>query len=182
MTNAGTALLDPQKIFEKIELRPGMRVADLGCGRTGHFVFPVSRIVGDTGVVYAVDVVKDILQSLGGRIRSEGFGNVQTIWSDIEVPNIIPIPSGSLDVCFFVNVMFLLKDRLSAIQEAMRLLKSGGRLVIIDWEKKLGPLGPEIGSLVKPDDIIRLATENNLTLLDNFKNGDYHYCLIFKKI
>ena len=59
-------------------------MADMGCGRTGHFVFPAARTVGNKGIVYAVDILKDVLQSLGSWIRSEGLENVQTIWSDIE--------------------------------------------------------------------------------------------------
>jgi ubiquinone/menaquinone biosynthesis C-methylase UbiE len=57
MAHSGTVLIDPYKIFEKISLSVGQRVADLGCGRTGHFVFPAVKTVGDTGIVYAVDVV-----------------------------------------------------------------------------------------------------------------------------
>ena len=42
--HVGKALIDPYPIFEAIGLAPGERVADLGCGRTGHFVFPASRV------------------------------------------------------------------------------------------------------------------------------------------
>ena len=181
MTHAGTALIDPQKIFEKIILAPGMRVADLGCGRTGHFVFSASRIVGDTGIVYAIDIMKDILESLKSRIRSEGFDNVQVIWSDVEIAGKTPIPADSLDVCFFINVMFLFKDKISAIKEAKRLLKNGGMLVVVDWAKKLGPLGPDTNMITRPEDIASLSRSAGLNLLENFSLGDYHYCLIFKK-
>ncbi|MFA7653677.1 MAG: methyltransferase domain-containing protein [Candidatus Magasanikbacteria bacterium] len=181
MTNAGVALIDPRAVFEKINLSKGMRVADLGCGRTGHFVFSASRIVGDTGVVYAVDVIKDILESLKSRVRSEGFDNVQPIWSDIEILDKTPIPSSSLDICFFVNVMFLLGDKVSALKESTRMLKPGGLITVIDWAKKLGPLGPGPELMTTPEDIINLAKKLGLTLLNNFSLGGYHYCLIFKK-
>ena len=70
MSHSGTALIDPYKIFEKISLGHGMRVADLGCGRTGHFIFPTARVVGESGVVYAVDIMKDILESIKSRVRT----------------------------------------------------------------------------------------------------------------
>src|SRR3990167_10080103 len=107
MTHAGSALLDPHAVFEKISLASGMRVADLGCGRTGHFVFPASRVVGDTGIVYAVEIVKNILESIQSRVRSEGYHNVQTVWSNIELAGKTPVPAGSLQACFLVNVLFL---------------------------------------------------------------------------
>ena len=182
MAHAGTALIDPYKVFAQISLAPGMRVADLGCGRTGHFVFPASRVIGDTGIVYAVEIVKDILESIKSRIRSEGYDNVQAIWSDIERVGKTPIPQGTLDSCFLVNVMFMLKDKVGALSEAKRLLKSGGTVVIVDWEKNLGPLGPSLDRLLHADMAIKLGAAAGLKLVNQFPAGDYHYCVIFQKV
>jgi ubiquinone/menaquinone biosynthesis C-methylase UbiE len=182
MAHTGTALIDPYKIFEKISLSAGKRVADLGCGRTGHFVFPAVKIVGDTGVVYAVDVVKNILESIKSLARSGGFDNIQTVWSDIELPGKTPIPTGSLDVCFCVNVLFQLKNKPGALQEAARMLKKGGYLVAVDWAKKLGMLGPDEKSILKPSDLVQMAVVENFKLVDTITPGEYHYSLIFEKI
>ncbi len=180
--HSGTALIDPYKIFEKISLAPGMRVADLGCGRTGHFVFPASKVVGDKGIVYAVEIVKNILESLKNRTRSEGYGNVHTVWSNIELFGKTPIAGDSLDACFVTNVLYMVKDKLATIKESARLLHPGGFLSIVDWVKKLGPLGPEEKSLVKPEELMNFAKQAGLTLVENFSLSDYHFCLIFKKI
>ncbi len=181
MTHVGTALIDPYKIFEKIGLSQGMRVADLGCGRTGHFIFLAARVVGETGVIYAVDIMKDILESIKSRIRTEGYDNIQTIWADLESYGKIPIPANSLDICFFVNVFFMLKKKEEALKEARRLLKENGFLVIVDWTKKLGLLGPGPGSAVNPQELAKIATELGLSLVENCSAGDYHFCSIFSK-
>ena len=182
MSHAGTALIDPYKIFERISLSEGKRVADLGCGRTGHFVFPAVKIVGDKGVVYAVDVVKNILDSIKSMARSEGYDNVQTVWSDIEMPGKTPIPDNSLDAAFCVNVLFQLKNKAGALKEAARMLKKGGYLVVVDWAKKLGMLGPSEELMLNPDELTKLATSENLKLVDKILPGEYHYSLIFEKI
>lgn len=182
MSHAGTALIDPYKIFERISLSSGKRVADLGCGRTGHFVFPAVKVVGDKGIVYAVDVVKNILESIKSMARSEGYDNVQTVWSDIEIPGKTPIPDNSLDVCFCVNVLFLLKNKDGAIKEATRMLKPGGYLVVVDWAKRLGLLGPSEERMLNPDELTRLAVADKLKLVDKILPGEYHYSLIFEKI
>lgn len=181
MQTAGRALIDPYKIFEKIGLTPGMRVADMGCGRTGHFVFPAARTVGNKGVVYAVDILKDVLQSLGSWIRSEGLENIQTIWSDIEKIKKTPIPEKSLDVCFFMNVVSHLKDKAGALGEAARLIKDDGQVIVVDWSKSLGTLGPQGDVVADPQKIVEFAQNNGLRLLENFSCSDYHYCLLFKK-
>lgn len=181
MAHAGTALVDPYPIFEKISLTSGMRVADLGCGRTGHFVFPASRVVGDTGIVYAVEIVKNILESIQSRVRSEGYHNVQTVWSNIELAGKIPVPAGSLQACFLVNVLFLVTNKVDTLTEATRLVEPGGSVVVVDWARRLGPLGPPPEQMVAPEMIISLAEKVGLELVDKLSPGDYHYCLIFKK-
>ncbi|HLD60709.1 MAG TPA: methyltransferase domain-containing protein [Patescibacteria group bacterium] len=181
MTHAGSALLDPHAVFEKIALAPGMRVADLGCGRTGHFVFPASRVVGEQGVVYAVDVVKSILESIRSRARSEAYDNVQTVWSNIELPGGTPIPPETLDNCFFVNVLFLVDDKRGALAEGARLLKKGGRLVVVVWESNLGLVGPTKQQMVDKAAVSELLTQLGLVEEDAFAMGEHHYCLIFKK-
>ena len=182
MAHSGTALIDPYKIFERISLSEGKRVADLGCGRTGHFVFPAVKIVGDKGIVYAVDVVKNILESIKSMARSEGYDNIQTVWSDIELPGKTPIPDNSLDACFYVNVLFQVKNKTGAIKEAARMLKQGGYLVVVDWAKRLGMLGPAEESMLNPAEAMRLAAQENLKFVDKVDAGEYHFCLIFEKM
>ena len=182
MHHSGSALIDPRIVFEKIKLANGMKVADFGCGRTGHFVLPSSKEVGNEGVVYAVDIVKDALQIVQNTSRDQGCDNVRIVWSDIEIYGKTAIPVESLDAIFFVNVLFLLKDRQTAIKEASRLLKKNGFLVIIDWRKSLGPLGPNEHQLVLADSVIDWFKQNRLNLTENSMMSDYHYLLIAQKI
>lgn len=181
MLTSGTALIDPTKIFETVNLASGMRVADFGCGRTGHFVFPLAPILGERGMVYAVDIIKDILESIKSRARAEGRENIQTIWSDLEIVGAMPIPEKSLDAGFFVNVMFMIKKRAEAIKEAVRLIKDDGYLIVVDWYKKIGPVGPAAEQMVDQDELVDLAKKEKLALISRLPAGDYHFCLIFKK-
>lgn len=177
----GTALIDPSKIFEKIGITAGQRVADFGCGRTGHVVFPLSPMVGERGVVYALDILKDVLESVKSQAHSGGFDNVHPVWTDLEAVGAAPIPEGSIDAGFFMNVVFMLKKRPEALKEAARLIKSDGSLAIVDWSRKLGPLGPSPAQMINQDELTRSAQEAGFSLVDNFAVGDYHFCSIFKK-
>lgn len=181
MAHAGISLINPQVVFEKISLGQGMRVADLGCGSTGHFVFPAARTVGERGAVYAVDVIKEVLQNIRSRIKSEGYDNVYTVWSDIEREGKASIPSDSLDACFIVNVLFMVQDRLAVCREARRLLKPGGWLAIIEWARLLGMASPAPQALVGSDEVVVLGEQCSLEQVEQFPLGDYHYCILFKK-
>ncbi len=182
MLHAGRALIDPFSIFSKVGLTKGMKVADMGCGRTGHFVFPAARIVGETGVVYAVDILKDVLESINSWVRSHALSNIQVVWSDIEAVNKTPIPPKSLDMCFYMNVMFAIKNKQAVLTEASRLIKSDGQIVVVDWAKRLGALGPSDEEMVDPKQLAEIADQCGLKLVQNILVSNYHYCLIFKKI
>ncbi len=181
MSTSGTALIDPSEIFNKIGLSAGMRVADFGCGRTGHFIFSMSPIIGDKGVIYAIDIMKDILESIKSRSVSEGFNNVQVVWSDLESVGATPIPEGSLDAGFFVNVMFMIKKRPEAIKESLRLIRDGGYLIIIDWLKRVGPIGPTPEQMIDQEALVSTGLKENLQMVGRMPLGDYHFCIIFKK-
>lgn len=181
MDHSGTALIDPYPIFTALGLAAGWRVADLGCGRTGHFVFPASRVVGEQGIVFAVDVVKDILDNIKSRARTEGYDNVQTAWADIERAGGVPVPSATLDVCFLVNVMSLLKDAATCAGEVARLLKPGGKAVIVDWAKKLGPLGPAQDKIITREQVERLFNSVGCTFIQEMAVGKYHAAYLFNR-
>jgi len=177
----GIALIDPGKIFEKVSLSDGMRVADFGCGRTGHITFSVSPLVGERGVVYALDIMKDVLESITSQSKSGGYGNIHPVWTDLEKVGAAPIPEGSLDAGFFINVMFMLKNRSDALREAARLIKADGYLVVVDWEKKLGPLGPMPEQMVPKDKLVVQAENEGFSLTEEVSLNAYHFCEIFRK-
>lgn len=182
MSQDNMALLDPEKIYKKIGLNEGMKVAEFGCGRTGYFTFSASAIVGDKGTVYAIDILKDVLENIKNRSRFEGYHNVLTIWTDVEKVGAAGVPEGIIDAGFFVNVFFQLKNKENALLEANRLIKKDGTLVIVDWIKKVdNALGPEDNQMIKPEELIALGEKQGFVLEENFPAGEYHFCLIFKK-
>ena len=181
ITHSGRALVDPYIVFDKVGLAKGMRVADLGCGRVGHFVFPAARIVGETGIIYAVDILEEVLKNIASNIRSYGLDNIEPVWANIEKYGQVPVPMNTIDVVFITNVMFQLKDKIAAIKEAGRLLTDGGKLVIIDWQKKLSTLGPLPDQMLTVDAVVAMAKQVGLVPEEKFALGNYHFCLAFKK-
>jgi ubiquinone/menaquinone biosynthesis C-methylase UbiE len=177
----GTALINPEKIYQKINLTVGMRAADFGCGRTGHVVFSLVPKVGERGVVYALDIMKDVLESIKSQATAGGYENIHTVWTDVEKFGAAPIPENSIDAGFFINVMFMLKNRAEAMREAARLIKDKGYLVIVDWQKKIGPLGPSEEKMVNQDELIKIAQKEKFTLVDKIPLNEYHFCHIFNK-
>jgi ubiquinone/menaquinone biosynthesis C-methylase UbiE len=174
---SGTELLNPFEILKRAGIGEGMKIADLGCGTMGHFVFAASHLVGDRGAVYAIDILKSALAGIESRIKMEGVSNVQTIWSDIEVLGGTKVGNNEVDIAFLHNV----GAKADMIREAARLIKPGGKLLIVDWEKTSAPFGPPTKNRPDPERIKKDAEEIGLKFLEEFKAGPYHFGIIFVK-
>ncbi len=118
-----------------------MKVADLGSG-IGHHTITAARIVGDTGRVYAVDVQEEVLRNLMDTSRAQGLKNVESVWGNIEKQGGTHLKEQSMDAVILSNTLFQLEDRVPAVAEIKRILKSGGRLMVIDWAGSYEGMGP----------------------------------------
>lgn len=168
-------------IFEKVGLAEGMNAGDLGCGNLGYFSLPAAKIVGKTGKVYAVDILKSVLQSVEHIAKQEGLDNIKTVWSNLEIVGATKIPAGTLDLIMLVNMLFQSTDDQKVFLESYRLAKAGGKMVVIDWKMTDAPFGPSVDKRIKKEDAIRFAEVAEFKLLEEFEAGPYHFGLIFIK-
>lgn len=169
-------------VFKKIGLGSDMIVGDLGCGNLAFYAFNSAKIVGKNGMVFAIDVLKNVLSAVDDKIKNEGVENIKTVWSDLEMPGATKIPAGSLNVAFIHNVLFQSTKHDGFIKETNRLLKIGGRLMIIDWKKTGAPFGPPIKDRPDPQVIKGIVEKNGFKLLEEFEAGPHHFGLMFEKI
>ncbi|NUM25782.1 MAG: methyltransferase domain-containing protein [Candidatus Buchananbacteria bacterium] len=179
--SGGNELLDPTEILARLGVKRGSRLADLGCGGAGHFIIPAAQIVGSNTTVYAVDIMKSVLRSVTSKAAIEGVNNIKPIWSNLEVFNATKIPDQSLDFSLLINILFQSKDDESIIREAVRLLKPGGKLLVIDWNNVPSTIGPAVDDRISPDEVKKICARLKLTLTDEFDAGNYHFGLIFTK-
>ncbi len=175
-------LLNEKLIFDKAGIAESMLVADLGCGRFGHFSFLAADLVGKNGKVYAVDILKSSLESVKRKAHAENRHNIIPVWSNLEVFRGTQIEVGSLDLVLLINTLHQSKHRAEIIREVMRLLKKGGNILIVEWNKTVLPFGPIPEDRVDDKNIIKVAQKQGLHLADEFRAGKYHYGLIFNKL
>lgn len=177
----GNKLLDAKKILERIGIAEGITAADLGCGGAGHFCVPAAHLVGDKGIVYAVDIQKTVLEGVKSRCKIERAGNLKTIRANVEDYQSTKIKSGSCDFVMLINILFQSHKHFNILKEAIRLLKDSGKLLIIDWNQSVIPFGPPVESRVKKSEINSLLYKLASERIDEFDAGKYHFGMIFKK-
>jgi len=169
---------NPEKNMSELMLREGMLVADLGAG-SGFYSKSASEHVGHTGHVYAVEVQKDMVKKLESDLRTWGISNVDCIWGDIEKSGGTKIASHTIDRVIISNVLSQAEDKLGLVDEAKRILKSDGLILLIDLADSLGGSGIMPSHIVPESRAIELFNKRNLKVQKKISAGDHQYGIIF---
>lgn len=171
---------DPVKNIEQLGLSKGMFVADFGAG-SGFYTMSAAKAVGNDGRVYAIDVQKDLLQKIKNEANIERISNIEIIWGDVERIGGTRLKDASIDACVIANIFFQTAEKNNVCLEAKRILKNGGKALVVDWLDSFGGLGPRQEDVFLPEAAKEIFQKNSFAFLKEFSAGEHHYGLIFKK-
>ena len=171
---------DPAKNVPYFGLAEGNRVADFGAG-SGAYSLEMAKRVGSSGMVYALEVQKEVLERLAREAKAQKAHNLKVIWADVDKLGGSKLPDNSLDAVLLANVLFQSDQKYTMILEAKRILHAGGRVIIIDWSGSFNQLGPVPERVIKPEQVKEITAQAGLKFLNDFPAGANHYGLIFQK-
>jgi ubiquinone/menaquinone biosynthesis C-methylase UbiE len=130
-----------RRAASRLRLKPGDRVLEIGCGTGRNFPYLRSE-VGETGMVYGVDLSAGMLQRARDLCARERWNNVELTQCDAAQY----IAREPLDGILFGLSYNTMPHHLTVLQNAWKQLRPGGRVVIVD-----GKLPPGFGgNLVLP--------------------------------
>jgi len=176
-----TRFLNPDKILFSAGLSARQNVLDLGVG-SGFFSIAAGKKIGDQGQVFAIDIMESSLDHVVAEARLTGLKNIRTIHADLEKPDALSkITTGSIDLVLVSNLIHQIKNSKLLFKDIYRVLKTGGKMLAIEWNDEPSPIGPQPQDRIKPESIIKLAKDIVLKEAGLVETDKYHYGLIFIK-
>ena len=166
---------DPNANLSKLGLADGQKVVDLGAG-SGFYTFAAAEHVGGNGRVYALDVMKDLLERLRTVGESHGLHNIEVIWGNVEKIGGTKLREGIADRVIASNVLFQVEKPDDFALEIKRILKPGGKVLLVDWSGS-STLSPK--TLFPADKAQTLFEKTGFKLEQTFNAGDHHYGMVF---
>ena len=165
-------LLDNELILASLEIHPGQNILDAGCGN-GYMSKLFVAKVRPGGRVYALDPDEYLVKILESETRGT---NIETLVADITRRT--PLEPASIDLVYLSTVIHAFSERQikGFVHEATRILRPGGKLAIVEIEKKETPFGPPLNIRYSPAELKQAIP---WTALETVQVAKYFYMQIF---
>ena len=169
---------DASQVFDPLSLKPGSSFLDLGCG-SGDFSIHAAQLIGDTGIVYALDRSELFFNEIKQEIAEKRLTNIKTMVADITLP--LNLKDKSVDVCMVSNVLHTIRnpeDQTFVFREIARILKPTGQLAVIECKAEESPTGPPLHMRLSESKIEHRAVPCGLRVKKHFDLGK-NYMILF---
>lgn len=168
-----------QDILNALNLRSGMRVADIGAG-TGFFTLMFAKTVGPEGKAYAVDISSSFIYAIGQRAREAGLGNVAGVVNNQQS---VKLPAEAVDLAFVSDTYHHFEYPQTTLVSIHKALKPTGELVVIDFKKIPGLSSPWVMNHVRAGKkgVIKEIESAGFKLLEDRKFMRGQFYLRFRK-
>jgi len=173
-------LINQDKLTDMLPLESGSTVLDLACGKGIYSIF-LSKIVGEEGLIYAVDLWEKGLQILGKEIEEQNITNILPLLDDATEQ--IEIDDYSVDVCLMATVLhdFEEMNKAGAVLEQVKtILKPGGHLAVVEFKQIDGPPGPPKKIRLSEEETEKMVTGYGFKKTNTIDIGDYNYLMTFR--
>lgn len=125
---------DSARLIDALEVRPGMRVAEIGAG-AGALTVAMAQAVGASGHVFSNEIDRDRHAAIRAAITQAGLTNVTIVESGANDAN---LPEGCCDALFMRNVYHHFDDPAAMTASLFRAMRPGARIAVIDFPPRSG--------------------------------------------
>jgi len=149
---------------------------DIGCGG-GFFSLLAAKMVGESGMVYAVDSDFDAIERLKAEAEREHCSNIRVKNAAAEETVFC---TACADIVFYSMVLHDFRDPVQVLQNAKKMVKPTGVLVNLDWKKQQMQFGPPFKIRFSEQDAQGLLKMTGFKVMNVKDAGPFHYLVLAK--
>lgn len=123
---------NPHRLLKAAGLKPGQKLLEVGCG-PGFFTIAAAKMVGDEGIIHAIDVHPLAIKRVQKKIKRERIKNVTPILGNASDTG---LPDRTIDSAFLFGLRYIAGGLENVVSEMRRILKPEG---VLSFEKTRGP-------------------------------------------
>ena len=164
-------------------IQPGERIADIGCGG-GFFSWHFSKLVGETGLVYATEINEGALSYLKTFVEKNDIRNLRPVITKMNDTGLEEDSVDTIYICsayhavYITDIEFVKDAFIASIHKALR---KGGRLIIVDNAVTEAGIPPYYGPGIRPELIIIQLRYYGFHLVDRWEGTPQRFALIFRE-
>lgn len=162
-------------IIQKLELKPGQVVADIGAG-PGVISIPIAKAVAP-GKVYAEDIDRGFFDHVDKRAREQQVTNVVNVLGTANDPK---LPARDVDVALFHDVLHHIEKRAEYLKAAAAYLKPGGRIAVVELPPD-GSHKDEPALVVTKDQVKQWMADAGLKPVQEFDGLEGKWFIVYGK-
>jgi SAM-dependent methyltransferase len=122
---------EAERVLNRLDVRPGVRVADIGAG-DGYYTVRLARRLGRGATIYAEDVTAEYLERLRSRLARENITGVTLVRGAPRDPK---LPRAAVDVAILAHMYHEIEHPYEFLYRLHAALAPGARVAIIDNDK-----------------------------------------------
>ncbi len=167
---------DVQQAIAYLDITPGTHVVQFGAQRRGHIAHEIAKRVGDKGHMTIVDVIPEELNAMQTFFSSHGVHWVEAVRGDFATQGGTPLKDSSVDRVIVVHTAWRNPSHESVLAEARRILKPGGKILFLDWQKGTkDPVGKHVTGHLDLLEAQRLCMQSGCERVERIVNNQRNW-------
>lgn len=172
-------LIDVTSLMELLEIEAGITFLDVACG-TGAYTLALADPIGPDGRLFALDLWEAGIKKLTTEVQARKNHTIEAHVADVS--RHMPLASGTVDLCLMATVLHdLIEDRTDqgTLKEVVRVIRPGGRLAVIEFQKIDGPPGPPRAIRLSPEETDACLRPHGFRQMATHEIGPFNYVSLF---
>jgi len=171
--------ISPKSVLSDLGLNPGETVVEYASG-AGHWALAAATLVGPTGSVLALENDIGMLELLLSTASTLKLSNVDI--EEIDLVNGVSKKANKADLVIVANTLYSITDKDAFAAKASKIVKTGGKLLLIDWIPRTTLLGPPIEFRLTEEKVIACFEKAGLKFACTVDTGCQHFGLVFDHV